>query len=271
MTGYHWVSFTTDYGRADGFVASCHGVIARIAPHARVLDVTHEVPAGDVRRGAVVLADTVIYLPPAVHLAVVDPGVGTERRGLAVVTAGGVLVGPDNGLLLAAADALGGVREAFELTEPAYRLREISATFHGRDVFAPAAAHLAHGVRPAELGPALSPEGLVQLPMPVCAVEPGRLEAEVLTVDHFGNVALAAGRDALQASGLGPGETVALRWADGAVRALLAGTFGDVPPGEFVVLVDSAGRVALACHGGSAAARLGLRPGVVIVVSDVDA
>lgn len=269
MTGYDWISFTTDYGRADGFVASCHGVIARIAPHARVLDVTHEVPAGDIRRGAVVLADTVGYLPPAVHLAVVDPGVGTERRGLAVVAPGGVLVGPDNGLLLAAADALGGVREVFELAEPAYRLGEVSATFHGRDVFAPAAAHLAHGVRPAELGPALSPDGLVRLPTPVCAVKPGRLEAEVLTVDHFGNVALAAGRDALRGSGLRHGETVALRWADGVAAALLASTFGDVPPGELVVLVDSAGRVALACHGGSAADRLGLRPGVVMQVSQL--
>ncbi len=269
MTGYDWISFTTDYGRADGFVASCHGVIARIAPHARVLDVTHDVPAGDVRRGAVVLADTVGYLPPAVHLAVVDPGVGTDRRGLAVVAPGAVLVGPDNGLLLAAADTLGGVREAFELAEPAYQLGEISVTFHGRDVFAPAAAHLAGGVRPAELGPALSPDSLVRLPRPVCRAEHGRLDAEVLTVDHFGNVALAAGRDALAASGLRLGEKVALRWADGAAGALLAKTFGDVPPGELVVLVDSAGRVALACHGGSAADRLGLRPGVVMQVSQL--
>jgi hypothetical protein len=118
-----------------------------------VIDVTHQVPGQDVRRGAAVLAQTAPWLPPAVHLGVVDPGVGTQRRGIAVVAARGVLVGPDNGLLLPAADALGGVTAAYELADPAYRLGEVSATFHGRDVFAPAAAHLCLGLDPARLGP----------------------------------------------------------------------------------------------------------------------
>ena len=113
---YDWVSFTTDYGTDDGFVAACEGVIARVAPPVRVLHVSHTVPAQDVRRGAALLAQTAPYLPPAVHLAVVDPGVGTERRGAVLVAAEGVLVGPDNGLLVPAAEALGGVREAYELT-----------------------------------------------------------------------------------------------------------------------------------------------------------
>lgn len=264
MTGYGWISVTTDYGRSDGFVASCHGVIGMLAPRARVLDITHDVPPGDIRHASVVLADTVGYLPRAVHLAIVDPGVGTARRGLAVATPAGTLVGPDNGLLLDAADALGGVQGAVELTEPAFRLDTVSATFHGRDVFAPAAAHLALGVAASRLGPSVPIDELVRLPAPSCTVEDGRLTVEVLAVDRFGNVALAAGRDALHRSGLRSGETASVSWDGGTACALLARTFADVAPGELVLLLDSAGRLALACNQGSAAANAHLRPGTVI-------
>ena len=178
---YRWVSFTTDYGTLDGFVAAVKGVIAGIAPDVTVIDVTHQVPAQDVRRGAAVLAQTAPWLPPAVHLAVVDPGVGTQRRGIAVVAARGVLVGPDNGLLLPAADALGGMTAAYELVDPAYRLAEVSATFHGRDVFAPAAAHLCLGLDPARLGPPVADP--VRLPEPTVHIGPGEVRAEVLSVD----------------------------------------------------------------------------------------
>ncbi|WP_009480267.1 S-adenosyl-l-methionine hydroxide adenosyltransferase family protein [Rhodococcus sp. JVH1] len=130
---YDWISFTTDYGLSDGFVAACHGVIARLAPGVRMIDVTHAVPPQRVRWGAAVLAQTVPYLPPSVHLAVVDPGVGTDRRPIVVVTDAGVLVGPDNGLLRPAAEALGGVRSAYLLAAPEYRLSTVSASFHGRD------------------------------------------------------------------------------------------------------------------------------------------
>ncbi|MEV1147882.1 SAM-dependent chlorinase/fluorinase, partial [Micromonospora sp. NPDC049799] len=140
-----WISLTTDYGLADGFVAACHGMIARLAPTARVIDVTHLVPAADVRRGATVLAQTVPYLPAGVHVAVVDPGVGTERRGVVLDTPDGLLVGPDNGLLLDAAAALGGIRVAAELANAEWFAPRVSATFHGRDVFAPVAARLALG------------------------------------------------------------------------------------------------------------------------------
>jgi S-adenosylmethionine hydrolase len=201
-----WVSFTTDYGRADGFVAACVGVIARIAPHARVLDVTHDVPPGDVRRGATVLAQAAGYLPPAVHLAVVDPGVGTSRRGLAVVAGAGVLVGPDNGLLLPAADALGGVTAAYELAEREFWLPDVSRTFHGRDVFAPVAAHLANGVEPSALGPPVAAGDLVRLPEPVVTARPGELTAEVLTIDQFGNVQLAATASDLRTAGFEVGQ-----------------------------------------------------------------
>ncbi len=264
VAGFNWISLCTDYGYADGFVAACHGVIARIAPHARVLDVTHAVTPGDVRHGSVVLADTLPWLPAAVHVAVVDPGVGTARRGIALLSGDAVLVGPDNGLLLPAAQALGGVRAAYELVEPGYRLPAVSATFHGRDVFAPAAAHLAAGVAPDALGPAVDPASLVMLPAPVCQVDGDRIRAEVLTVDHFGNVALAAGAAELAAIGVQVGESVTLRWPAGAQPVLFGRTFADVPEGELIALVDSAGHLAVARRAGSAARHTGLRPGTVV-------
>ncbi|HKR47993.1 MAG TPA: SAM-dependent chlorinase/fluorinase [Pseudonocardiaceae bacterium] len=264
MTGFDWISLCTDYGCADGFVAACHGVIARIAPHARVLDVTHTISQGDVRHGSVLLADTLPWLPAAVHVAVVDPGVGTARRGLALVLSGAVLIGPDNGLLLPAAEILGGVRAAYELAEPAYRLPTVSATFHGRDVFAPAAAHLAVVVPPDALGPAVDPASLVVLPAPVCEVNNDRIRVEVLTVDHFGNVALAAGAAELHAVGLRTGAAATLRWSAGAEPVLLGRTFADVPEGEFVLLIDSAGHLAVARRDGSAAHHTGLQPGAMV-------
>ncbi len=264
MTGFDWISLCTDYGYADGFVAACHGVIAGIAPHARVLDVTHAVAPGDVRHGSVLLTDTLPWLPAAVHIAVVDPGVGTARRGVALVSGNAVLVGPDNGLLLPAAEVLGGVRAAYELVEPAYRLPTVSATFHGRDIFAPAAAHLAVGVLPDALGPAVDPASLVALPAPVCQVDGDRIRVEVLTVDHFGNVALAAGAGELDAVGLRTGAAATLQWPAGAQRVLVGTTFADVAPMELVVLVDSAGHLAVACRDGSAARHTGLQPGAVI-------
>jgi S-adenosylmethionine hydrolase len=261
--GYDWVSFTTDYGLDDGFVAACKGVIGQIAPGVRVVDVTHTVPPHDVRRAAAVLAQTVSYLPRAVHLAVVDPGVGTARRGVAVVAGHGVLVGPDNGLLLPPADALGGAVAAYELTEPRYWLSTVSRTFHGRDVFAPVAAHVALGVSPESLGTPVDVASLVQFPMPRTRVEEGWLETEVVAVDRFGNVQLAA--TAADLALLDPnavkGSRVQLRVGTVAVEAVLGATFGDVPHGELVVYLDSAGLVSVAVNGGSAAAWLGVTPG----------
>jgi S-adenosyl-L-methionine hydrolase (adenosine-forming) len=264
VAGFGWISLCTDYGCADGFVAACHGVIARIASHARVLDVTHAITPGDVRHGSVVLADTLPWLPPAVHVAVVDPGVGTARRGVALVSGDTVLIGPDNGLLLPAARALGGVRAAYELVEPAYRLPAVSATFHGRDVFAPAAAHLAVGVPPDALGPMVDPASLVDLPAPVCDVNGTRIRVEVLTVDHFGNVALAAGAAELAAMGLETGASATLRWPTGAQPVRLGRTFGDVAEGDLILLIDSAGHLAVARRAGSAARHTGLKPGAVV-------
>jgi hypothetical protein len=256
MAGHAWITLTTDYGLADGFVAACHGVIARHAPAVRVIDVTHQVAPGDVPRAAALLAQVVPYLPPAVHMAVVDPGVGTARRAVAIETPGGTLVGPDNGLLPWAADALGGATAVAELTNPAWFAQPVSRTFHGRDVFAPAAARFATGAALALAGPALAPDQLVRLPDPMVASGDGWLEAEVLTVDRFGNVQLAAAGSAL--AGLPQAVTV------GGMPAVHGDTFTDTRAGELVVLVDSADRVAVAVNGGRASVVLGVSPGDVL-------
>ena len=261
MAGYGWISLTTDYGTFDGFVAACHGTIARIAPDVRVIDVTHHVPPADVPRGAAVVAQTAPHLPPSVHVAVVDPGVGTSRRGLVLGTPGGLLVGPDNGVLIWAAEALGGIGAARELTNKDWMLGDVSRTFHGRDIFAPAAAHLALGAPIADAGPAVDPGSLVCLPDPVVTVGDGWIESEVLTVDRFGNVQLAAGGEVL--AGLGPDLMI-----NGNVGARRGTTFGDVGPGELLVYEDSAGQVAIAVNNGRAVVVLSVRPGDVIRVAE---
>jgi S-adenosylmethionine hydrolase len=263
---YDWISFTTDYGHDDGFVAACEGVIGRVCPAARVLHVTHTVPPQHVRRGAAVLAQTVPYLPAAVHLAVVDPGVGTARRAIALETVMGLLVGPDNGLLVPAAEALGGIRAAHELRAEEFRLSTVSATFHGRDVFAPAAAYLARGVPIDELGPAVDPATLVRFPEPSTIAERGRITTEVLGVDTFGNIQLAADGSHVDSAGARRGTAVLVHLGGRTVPAALSGTFGDVGDGQTVVYLDSAGRLAIAVNGGSAAGEYGGEPGEPVVL-----
>ncbi len=258
--GYGWISFTSDYGRQDGFVAACHGVVAQIAPAVRVIDVSHEILPGDVRQGAAVLAQTVVHLPPAVHLAVVDPGVGTTRRAVALQTPGGILVGPDNGLLCWAADALGGIETAVSLENADWFRHPVSRTFHGRDVFAPVAARLATGAPLSQAGPALDPAALVRLPDPVVTVGDGWLEAEVLTTDRFGNVQLAADGSALERLG-------DLLTVEG-TPAVRGGTFADAENGQVVVFTDSADRVTVAVNGGRASVLLAVRPGDRVRITD---
>jgi S-adenosylmethionine hydrolase len=264
MTGnrgstYRWISLTTDYGLSDGFVAAVHGVLGQRAPGVRVLDVTHLIPPGDVRRGAAVLAQTVIHLPRSVNVAVVDPGVGSTRRGVALECPGGLLVGPDNGLLIAASTALGGVSRAAELTNSEWLGEAISATFHGRDVFAPVAARLATGAALEDAGPAVDPASLVRLPDPVVRISDGVLEAEVVMVDRFGNVQLAAAPDT--AARLPNLLSVA------GMPARKALTFSDVPEGQLVLYADSAGLLALAINGGRAAVALSVQPGDLIRIN----
>lgn len=266
MSGYDLITFLTDFGRSDIYVGVCHGVLAARAPHARVIDLTHDVPPQDVRTAAVLLADAVIHLPVAVHLAVVDPGVGTDRAGIAIVTdRGDALVGPDNGLLVPAAAALGGIAGVHALEDARFRLAEVSATFHGRDVFAPAAAALASGTDPTALGRALAAP--VDLSLPAPAVAPGRLDVEVLTIDHFGNLQLAATPADAERAGLVVGGTVTLTVAAASHDLRYVRTFGDVPAGALGLHVDSTGRLSVAVTGGSAAARLAADVGTMVRLS----
>ncbi len=264
---FDWISLLTDYGLDDGFVAACHGVVAAIAGRVPVIDITHLVPPGDIARGAAVLAQTVSHLPPAVHVAVVDPGVGTARRALALAAGESVLVGPDNGLLVPAADALGGVRAAHALTNPSLWRQPVSATFHGRDIFCPVAAHLAAGAPLDAVGTAVDPASLVRLPAPVARVEGRHVETEVVTVDRFGNVQLAGTPPAQWAGG----DPLVVDAGHGAERATYADTFAAVPAGELAVFVDSAGFLAVAVNGGRAAERLGVSPGATMRIRAVTA
>ncbi|MEV0841114.1 SAM-dependent chlorinase/fluorinase [Actinocatenispora sera] len=263
--GYRWISLTTDYGTVDGFVAACKGVVATIAPDVSILDVTHHVPPGDVRRGALVLAQTLPFLPPAVHVGVVDPGVGTARRAVAIRAGGSVLVGPDNGLLPWAATELGGADRVVVLDRPDWHLTAVRATFHGRDIFAPVAAHLATGRPFEQAGTPIDPAELVTLTDPVVRAGHGYVEVEVLTVDRFGNVQLAAGPEVL--AELGPKVAVAVAAGAAAFQVRTGDTFGSVPPGVLLLYLDSADHVTLAVNGGSAVERLALAPGDVIRLS----
>ncbi|MCW3027413.1 MAG: SAM-dependent chlorinase/fluorinase [Solirubrobacterales bacterium] len=263
------ISFLSDYGRRDEFVGVCHGVMVRRCPTARIIDLTHEIPRHDVLTGAIVLRAALSYMPAAVHLAVVDPGVGTSRRrAVALRTAeqGRLLVGPDNGLLMPAAESLGGVAEAIDIGDSPERLQPVSATFHGRDIFAPVAAALAAGEPLADVGKPLAPAGLQCLELPRARIDAGALEAHVLQCDVFGNVILGASADQLEALAAQPGDLLAVSHAGTTHAARYALAFADVPAGELLVYVDSRGSVALALNRGSAADLLGAGRGDQLLV-----
>jgi S-adenosylmethionine hydrolase len=250
------ICFLTDFGLQDDFVGTCHGVIARIAPDARVIDVTHGIPATQVLQGALVLSNTLPYMPVGIHLAVVDPGVGGARRPVAIADREGrVFVGPDNGLLLPAAERAG-IAEARELANPDYALETISRTFHGRDLFAPAAAHLANGVALAELGPPLHPDALVRLDLPKPAFSDERIDATMLYVDSFGNIALNLTRDDAERAGVVPGSRVELELAGERYYAVMARTFADARPGDVIFYEDSYRNMSVAINRGNAASML---------------
>jgi len=259
------VTFLSDYGLDDDFVGVCHGVIARIAPQVRVIDVTHGIARHDVRCGALVLRRALPYMPAGVHLAVVDPGVGAERRAVALRCADEerLLVGPDNGLLALAATCFGGVVEAVQIGHSPLRLEPVSASFHGRDVFAPVAGHLAAGMVLAEAGEPLDPAELVQLELPRAQATEHGLLAHVLHSDRFGNVVLDAEHDDLVGSGVRLGRAVTVNGR----RALFATTFAEVPAGELLLYEDGYRVLSLAVNRGSALAVLGLRAGDEILIA----
>jgi S-adenosyl-L-methionine hydrolase (adenosine-forming) len=243
-------------------VGTCHGVVKRIAPDAEVIDITHGIEPQNVLQGALVLASTLPYMPDGVHVAVVDPGVGGDRMPLALRGAGGRLfVGPDNGLLLVAADRLGGVEEAVELVEPAYRLEPVARTFHGRDVFVPAAAHLAVGVRLTDLGPSVDPGDLVRLEVPEPTIGTRRIRATVLYVDRFGNVQLNLRSEHLEQVGIEPGAQVEVEVGFERYYAVAARTFAEVRAGDIVLYEDAYWNIALAINQGNAAVMFGAHVG----------
>jgi hypothetical protein len=259
MTG-PLITFLSDYGHDDEFVGVCHGVIAKICPEAQVLDLTHGIPRHDVRAGALVLRSALPYLPVGVHLAVVDPDVGAERRAVALGLADDrLLVGPDNGLLSLAAQLGGGVVEAVDIARSQYRLEPVSATFHGRDIFAPVAARLAAGVGLAEVGDPCDPDALVAIELPQPRIEEGVLVARVVYIDRFGNVQLGVDHEQLAGTGLKLGRPVQIELATRATHdAHYVLTFADVEPGGLLLYEDAQRRLAIAVSHGSAATRLGV-------------
>ena len=296
MVAIRPITFLSDYGYADEFAGVCRAVIAQISPESAVIDLTHGIPRYDVQRGAAALARALPFTAPGVHLAVVDPGVGTERRPLAVRVAqeDRILVGPDNGVLSRAISVLGGAVEAADLAESEFALKPVSATFHGRDIFAPVAAQLAKGASINESGESLGPESLFRVSSPEPVVEAGRVLAHVIDTDGFGNVALdAEAKHLIEAASKAPDgtaegkiaapegrpvaesrfETAGIAVQDESVgcavvevagfahRAIHGRAFGDVPEGGLLLYVDSSGRAALAVNRGSAASELGLEPG----------
>jgi S-adenosyl-L-methionine hydrolase (adenosine-forming) len=251
------ITFLSDYGLEDEFVGIVHAVIAHECPTARVIDISHGVPRQSVLAGALMLARALPYAPPGVHLAVVDPEVGARRRAVALRTAldDRLLVGPDNGLLLPAADRFGWVTEAVEISTSPWRLEPVSATFHGRDLFAPVAARLAAGEALADAGTPLDPEDLVriELPTPRKGRKKGQLVAHVMVVDGFGNVQLDAHPSDLETARLGREVTI----GNDGTTARYVRTFADADPGQLLLYEDAAGMLALAVNGGEAAQALG--------------
>ncbi len=263
-----FVSFLSDYGRNDEFVGVCHAVMLEIAPDVRVVDVTHDIPPFDIRAGALALVRAVQYLPDGVVLAIVDPGVGTDRRCIAVEVDDGVLVGPDNGLLAPAVAMLGGPQQVVALENEAYQLPAPGPTFAGRDVMAPAAAHVANGVAIAELGASVDPAtlapGLVPLPR---EDEDGTIVGEVLWVDRYGNCQLNVAPEQLFARGVETNGIIGVRVGTDERRARWTRTFAEAKPSELVVLVDSYGMCTLAFDQRSAAAELKVRAGTPVTIT----
>lgn len=249
------ITFLSDYGASDEFVGVCHAVMARRAPRARIIDLAHGIERQDVRSGALALRAALPYTPVGVHLAVVDPGVGSERRAVALRVGddGRMMVGPDNGLLTLAAEQLGGVAAAVDIGDSPECLQPVSATFHGRDVFAPVAAALASGVALEALGEPIAADALVALSLPLARRDGDRLLAHVLSADVYGNLSLDASGELAAAVGLRAGAALVVERGAIVASARFGRTFSDVPAGELLAYVDARGALALAINAGSAA------------------
>lgn len=264
-----WVTFLSDFGHDDVQVGVCHGVIARLAPQVRVIDVCHAVTVGDIEHGAVLLAAAVPYLPVGVHLAAVDP---LSRDGSARAVAvhcgdGSLFVAPDNGLTSFAWEAAGGVREAFLLDNEEWWLPHPSPVFRARDIYSPVAARLAEGESPSGAGTPIDPATLVALTPRACSIDDDHVHGEVVAVDHFGNLSLNMVRGDLEAAGIMLGDDVEVRVHGRSVTVPFAATYGHVPAGRLCVCEDAQRRVTLAVNLGRATQRLRADRGDPVVVS----
>jgi S-adenosyl-L-methionine hydrolase (adenosine-forming) len=266
-----FITFLSDFGLQDDFVGTCHGVIKRVAPDVEIIDITHGISPQAVMQGALVLRNTLPYMPEGIHLAVVDPGVGGPRRPLALRDRGGRLyVGPDNGLLLPAVDSMGGIEMAHVLANPEYAVEPVSRTFHGRDLFAPAAAHLALGVPLENLGPPVDPDALVRLDLPTATVDSDRISAVVLDVDRYGNMQLNLTRQELEQAGIEPGTRIELEFQGERYYAVAARTFADARAGDIILYEDSYRNIAVAINRGNAAEMLAAREGQPLGIHVLD-
>ena len=261
------VSFLSDFGLDDEFVGVVHGVIATIAPESRVIDLTHAIAPGDVKAGALALTRSIQYLPHGVVLAVVDPGVGTERKAIAAETERGVFIGPDNGLLSPAVAMVGGAGRIVSIENPEARIPSTGATFHGRDVFAPAAALLAAGESTiGELGPDLEPGEVTPLLLPLTETDRGTVTGEAWWIDRFGNVQTNISPDELTAVGLAQGSVITVKVARRLIQVPWVGAYGEVGHHHLLLHVDSSGLMALAMRGGRADEDLEVVEGMAVSV-----
>ncbi|MEA1902582.1 MAG: SAM-dependent chlorinase/fluorinase [Actinomycetota bacterium] len=261
------ISFLSDFGYEDEFVGVVHGVLSKLAPESRVIDVGHHVERGNVRSGALALTRAIQYLPEGVCLAVVDPGVGSDRRALAAETDWGFFVGPDNGLLSPAVAMVGGAHKMVSIENPEAMIPSPGETFHGRDVFAPAAALLASGEAAIEdLGPELSGEEVTPLLLPLAEIDNGMVIGEAWWVDGFGNVQTNIGPEDLQLLGHGPGDVITIKVGASIHNVPWAVSYSEVGDGEPLLHVDSAGLIAIAIRGRSASDDLGIGEGVAVTM-----
>ncbi|HVL32382.1 MAG TPA: SAM-dependent chlorinase/fluorinase [Actinomycetota bacterium] len=267
---FRFITFLSDYGLEDEFVGVCRGVIKRFAPEVEIIDIAHGVPPQDVRAGATVLAQAVPYMPPAVHLAVVDPGVGTGRRAVVIGTAAGPpLIGPDNGLLWQAAEALGGPTQAFSIENRELFLPTPSRTFHGRDIFAPVAGRLALGMPPEEVGPPLPVESLVRLETQPPKLDDDHIHARIIQIDHFGNLQLNVHRQDLEGIGVMLGDSVEVRIGGRSFMPVYGQAFGEAGVGKLILLEDSYRWMTIGANQGNASRLVEAHRGDAVVLARV--
>ncbi len=265
------ITFLTDFGLEDEWVGICKGVILSIAPDAKIIDITHQIPNFDIKKGAFVLSSSLPFMPIGIHLAVVDPGVGTRRRAIILQAGrGDYLVGPDNGLLIPASYKLGGVQNAVEINNERYFLQPVSQTFHARDIFAPVSAHLARGVEMGDFGSIIDITTLVESPWTAPVIKKHKIEAEVIDIDKFGTVRLNLPADDISNLGIIFGDIVEVKWGSRREEVPFKETFGEAEPGNPILVIDSSGYISLAINQGNAQQEFDLEVGERLDLEKLD-